>query len=41
MVREHFKDIVKPYQHLSSSETLTRMPLDLIQNNKFKKKITD
>lgn len=41
MVKQYFKDPIKPYQRLTSSESLTTMPLDLIQNNKFKKKITD
>jgi|JI10StandDraft_1071094.scaffolds.fasta_scaffold638502_1 hypothetical protein len=40
MINEYFSVPAKPYQKLRSSEALTKMPVDLLQNNQFKNKIT-
>jgi len=41
LIKKYFEKDKSNYQHLTSSETLTRMPLDLLQNSKFQEKITD
>lgn len=40
-VKNYFRKPENPYIFITSSEALTRLPLDLLQNNKFRSKITD
>ena len=40
-MKSYFSKPKNPYVFINSSEALTRLPMDLLQNNKFRDNITD